>query len=97
MSKHTRGPWAVSVERKARVLIDSYDPESCATIEGGTHHKRIIATVPLCDKDNARLIATAPELYDALVDFVMQEHREGVTTPCGAKASQVLKKARGDL
>lgn len=56
MSKHTPGPWEVNKDYKGRTIIDCNDDNIC--IMDSLHEVDI--------KHNARLIAVAPELYEAL-------------------------------
>ena len=54
--KHTPGPWEMDKDYKGRTVVNSNDDRIC--IVEGVH------TVDI--KHNARLIASAPEMYEAL-------------------------------
>lgn len=56
MSKHTPGPWKVNKDYKGRTIIDCNDDNIC--IMDSLHEVDI--------KHNARLIAAAPEMLEAL-------------------------------
>ena len=87
MSKHTPGPWYFLPDRNGRLQVGpsiNYTvAEMCVTpLEG--------------QEANARLIATAPELLEALTDCVEHMHW---TQPQGEaawkKAKAVIAKATG--
>ena len=75
MSKHTQGPWEfleekeynnvpfISIRKKGFILIDDPDADEKNSIAG------IWSTKPI-DFANARLIAAAPELLEALEFFL---------------------------
>ena len=75
MSKHTQGPWEfleekeynnvpfISIRKKGFILIDDPDADEKNSIAG------IWSTKPI-DFANARLIAAAPELLEALIHAV---------------------------
>ena len=87
MSKHTPGPWAIYVNAPSDIVIrkmskDGYELCSIARVSSGYA--------------NARLIAAAPELLEALTDCVEHMHW---TQPQGEaalkKAKAVIAKATG--
>lgn len=100
MTKHTQGPWSV----------DGHDLTS--VIAGGPNHWRHIARCEFgyqahhepyfeMDKANARLIAAAPELLEALEDIIENCYFEKKDTNSTrninefrAKARAVIAKAR---
>ena len=82
MSKHTPGPWAIYVNAHSDIVIrkmskDGYELCSIARVSSGYA--------------NARLIASAPELLEALTDCVEHMHW---TQPQGEAA---LKKAKAAI
>ena len=82
MSKHTPGPWAIYVNAPSDIVIrkmskDGYELCSIARVSSGYA--------------NARLIAAAPELLEALADCVEHMHW---TQPQGEAA---LKKAKAAI
>ena len=82
MSKHTPGPWAIYVNAPSDIVIrkmskDGYELCSIARVSSGYA--------------NARLIAAAPELLEALTDCVEHMHW---TQPQGEAA---LKKAKAAI
>lgn len=92
MSKHTPGPW----DRTTRTNIEG----SSMTVIDANADGRIIAFVYEGDEANARLIAAAPEMLDALkqIEIVLNDsnaerrmerlrsHLRGVVLPAIAKA-----------
>ena len=99
MSRHTQGPWAIGnvSHKKQRVDIDS--PHADPTV--GHQTWRGLARAYGCNDmpaegsaamlANARLIAAAPELLEALSDCVAHMHW---TQPLGEAA---LKKAKAAI
>ena len=87
MSKHTPGPWAIYVNALSDIVIrkmskDGYELCSIARVSSGYA--------------NARLIAAAPELLEALADCVAHMHwtqQQGEAALKKAKA--VIAKATG--
>lgn len=74
MSKHTPGPWAV---QKAEDCLGRKLDDLVEWVVTGNEHDLWISTGPTWDQDhseeseaNARLIAAAPELLEALVHMV---------------------------
>jgi len=97
--KHTPGPWVVTVERTIPVLTNvgsgSYG-SVCST-----HARRPDVRE---NEDNARLIAAAPDLLEALRSALFTiEHRNGIrhrldlfTADEREKLASALRKATGD-
>lgn len=90
MSEHTPGPWNCSQE--------SVDPEWwIVTIKGGL----IVANVNAHHNQeaNARLIAAAPDLLDALDDALGElqadSHRDGARCLLLTKIEAAIAKAKG--
>jgi len=93
---HKTGPWKITVQPKGWIFI-------------GTDERQKLATVLVdCEEDkaNARLIATAPELLEALDivlhylerDFDMSGNDDRITGALQlayVKADEAIKKARG--
>lgn len=84
MSKHTPGPW------EARP-----DPNACASDDWcvGIGPENI-DKVAVCSKCDARLIAAAPELLEALIDLVAFYPPDS-TDPCVTAARAAIAKAEG--
>ena len=94
MSKHTKGPWAV-VEHDHAICIQTESPSKTkygasryAAIGGFDRNDRAQLEEA---RANARLIAAAPELLEALTDCVEHMHW---TQPQGEAA---LKKAKAAI
>ena len=94
MSKHTKGPWAV-VEHDHAICIQT---ESPSKTKYGAYRYAAIGGFDRNDRAqleearaNARLIAAAPELLEALTDCVEHMHW---TQPQGEAA---LKKAKAAI
>lgn len=98
MSKHTPGPWKASrsfgENKTARFLVSAID--SNKTLENGY----FAACVAVCDIEaNARLIAAAPELLEAL-KILLEEFKRVQTiglcqTHAKGLAIDALAKAEG--
>jgi hypothetical protein len=90
-SKYTPGPWTVS-EPPDALIVRTSDGRDIAWIDDSDQ-----------GEGNAALVATAPDLYAALValyDLVPQltwpaEHREDIMSALD-RASAALRKAEGD-
>ena len=61
-AKHTSGPWEVGA--------DPDGLEDCESIWYGEHGTQAEIAGRICEPTNARLIAAAPDMYDALRDAV---------------------------
>lgn len=70
VSKHTQAPWDCGVVVNLRCIDTDEFGFSIAWINTDNHHKIEEA------KANARLIASAPELFDAL-ELMIDTHDEG--------------------
>ena len=58
-TKHTDGPWLIStIEGEDNIMVGGYSDGSNIVADIRTHHKEHEA--------NAHLIASAPEMYEAL-------------------------------
>ena len=89
MTQHTPGPW--TVETPALGYIPEDDPESAfdgVSVFDADGHLVAIMPIDLYPDwyDNARLVATAPELLAALSDFVshyteLTDEHDGVGEP----------------
>ena len=97
MSMHTNGPWVIVTNRYGQPdnIIGENVPLSGVVCSFGVKVKRTCALPEL--KANARLIAAAPELLEALTDCVEHMHW---TQPQGEaawkKAKAVIAKATGE-
>ena len=92
---HSPGPW-IATRRTSRAPFDYHITQDWPT---GAH----IVTVHdegggRVHGDNARLIASAPDLLDALTDLVGGNGKEGdlFSTKAMDKARQAIAKARGE-
>ena len=89
MMTHTKGPWKV-LDGYARTVIDSKDRYICAT-KGGRKRKNPISGRGYVSTDeahaNARLIASSPELLEALEAMVRGDRG------AGSKAESAIQKA----
>jgi hypothetical protein len=85
MNKHTPGPWATYVNTNNDVTIRKMFPDGQECCE-----------IASCKSGftNARLIAAAPELLEAL-QFVMSAHGEQLSTAF-AMAQDAITKATGE-
>lgn len=86
MSKHTPGPW----------LYD-YAPGYCGeliALEDGTTLAEFV-TEP--SEANARLIAAAPDLLDALTDVMNFVAADLIDSDVGVKARAAIAKAKGQV
>jgi hypothetical protein len=85
MSKHTPGPWFIHEDQHDNVTIKAPDgdgvPWNVATILS-------YCGDPPCDKANARLIAAAPELLEALQEL----YNADWSNLCG-RAQEVCERA----
>ena len=88
MMKHTKGPWKINIDTGEYGVYHLYSPD----IGGDEVFER-----EEIDEANARLIAAAPELLDALRDLLyaatlpMKERREGWDS-----ARALIKKVAGE-
>jgi hypothetical protein len=71
--QHTPGPWEWDD------TVWSYDPEQQAPwlIQAGGRMDRVLGGQITCNEADARLIAAAPELLDALKEMVRMAETEG--------------------
>jgi len=87
----TAGPWKVHLVDET--LVTSKNADIATTFFGSAANAEERAS-------NARLIAGAPELYEALekaLNYIENTESEfGITLPCGDVARAVLRKARGE-
>jgi hypothetical protein len=104
MSKHTSAPWGIGQNAMGHWMI---------TAEESEHHRGYIATLATTNtqsETNARLIAAAPEMLDALREFMgdfvsivtAANHNDLATIIYVAKAcqkeiSELLKKVEGEV
>ena len=94
MNKHTPGPWTVNYETDINGMEN--DPENgCAGLVDVAHV--YMRTVPGRHEANARLIAAAPELLEALQEAVdRQAYREGSGPNWWENARAAIAKATGE-
>ena len=97
--KHTPGPWSVSVEDSAgRLFVIAHDKGVVARVTRRVTVRR--KNPDLSERDsNARLIAAAPEILEALEDamawFTKLEDWSGVGDPDIEKYQAAIEKAEG--
>lgn len=103
MSKHTPGPWVANVRKLGAARIEAPGRlvgfvSADETIEDA--HGRIHETTSAEAKANARLIAAAPDLLEALLHIVNDTPEPGedaeLTVIGYNKACAAIAKARGE-
>jgi hypothetical protein len=86
MGEHTPGPW-----RHGRLDMTTITEREVKFVYGPGNSPNLVAMAD-CSKDewraNARLIAAAPELLEALRELPGRDPREGLPCWCGAKEPQ---------
>ena len=92
-TKHTPGPWALDWN-VARIDVFSAD---AATLVATVRRSTMSAGVDSTARTNARLIAAAPDLYDALRELlyawdVLQDPAAGVAEDARAAIAQAVGK-----
>ena len=91
---HTKGPWEVGEEDGSSIWQEgTYEIDKTTNLICNVYPIDIGKSG--CQKYNARLIAAAPELYDALADLVGQCERDEPVI-CTGPALAALRKARGE-
>ena len=89
MSKHTPGPWTFYDDTASTGRIE--------IVALGKTVARIYRSVPEEDLPNARLIAAAPDLLEAAIEFVRKvECGEGRSTKSYAQFKAAIAKATGE-
>ena len=91
MSAHTKGPWALNWYVSCIDVFSSDAATLIATIRRSTLSKGIDADA----RANARLIAAAPELLEALCDLAESVRAAGITGPYLDAADAAIAKAKG--
>ena len=91
MSAHTKGPWALDWNVSCIDVFSSDAATLIATIRRSTLSKGIDADA----RANARLIAAAPELLEALRDLAESVRAAGITGPYLDAADAAIAKATG--
>ena len=90
MSKHTPGPWVAVARTNAHIEIEAPGQPS--------YSAKKVATVSLTNHEaNARLIATAPELLEALAALVLNIDAGGASLDAMRTARAAIAKAEGAL
>jgi hypothetical protein len=89
MSKHTPGPWRV-VDSWNDYMVEGQNGEEIIW-QDGPHN------TPTINKANARLIAAAPDLLEALVAIVGNSSIQRVSDELHAKARAAIAKAKGEV
>jgi hypothetical protein len=101
MSKHTPGPWVVSHGYDGSISVDTVD---YVRLNLTTACKIVVADI--CKHEmaehfsaeaNARLIAAAPELLEALQDVCARLLYRGVSTDAGHPDRTALEVARAAI
>lgn len=74
MNKHTPAPWTVNPKAKTNIRHGNLTIANCSSTHDGSREEEEIA--------NAKLIAAAPELLEALMEYVnlQQGHISKLTT-----------------
>ncbi len=86
MSKHTPGPWKPTYESDPYRLVDHTDGREIAAVSGVDNENR---------DANARLIAAAPDLLEALKGLLPM-WESGVSEPWVEAAKAAIAKAEGE-
>ena len=92
MSKHTPGPWFV--DHKSPFLVragDDIDGRHIAHIGPANYTPRFDV-----DEPNAKLIAAAPDLLEALYEIINDGGKFVMTNETHRKARAAIAKARGE-
>ena len=96
-TQHTPGPWNVQ-----RNVVNYRSGRTALEIRGAGDD--LIATLPGCDRDavNARLIAAAPDLLEALkkianLDYRGTNYTENILVDAIAVARAAIAKAEGQV
>ena len=78
MSKHTKGPWSVCLTIQSGVVTHWHitGPKYGSIYPVCNHTMEVMPNVDE-QRANARLIAAAPDLLDALKRMVLEQEREG--------------------
>lgn len=79
MAKHTPGPWHVGVRQAHRII---YDTKGWAVADATVYHGKESHDEMMA---NARLIAEAPAMLEALRAFVESAEEGGMCSVCGAE------------
>lgn len=107
-NRFSPGPWTFEVELYGIDIVRHISSSECAVIgevhlTGELDSERVHRLIGINDLPNARLIAAAPELYEALELAVqccncsLKERDSGHLVGCFAlKAIEVLAKVRGE-
>ena len=86
MSKHTPGPWIAQKDPNA-ISVDDW----CIGIENAP-----IDYIAVCSERNASLIASAPDLLEALCALVLNHDAGGITRGALIDAKAAFAKATGE-
>ena len=92
MSKHTPGPWFV--DHKSPFLVragDDIDGRHIAHIGPANYTPRFDV-----DEPNAKLIAAAPDLLEALSEIINDGGKFVMTNETHRKARAAIERARGE-
>lgn len=99
MTEHTPGPWTVSADRDAWGFYMLHDVASHECDECDECDDAIESHCPRCgwerDDANARLIAAAPDLLEAL-EMLLDTKRMAPLRVAQAQARAAITKARGE-
>lgn len=96
MSAHTPGPWHIQDDHGKRWIETNGNDDTIAEI----HRRRRMGSVYSCEEAdaNARLIAAAPDLLEALEEFMAHgEQAFGHDFEVMVKARAAIAKARGEV
>lgn len=100
MTAHTKGPWEWAVKDGNAFLVPAWHedaksyPETCAIIDDGSAYGEYTATIKP-DSPDAKLIAAAPDLLEALEAVL--ETCENCGDDAYLSAIAAIAKAKGEL
>lgn len=96
MNKHTPGPWTISDESDDFWMTVIANGKIVANVNPETFYSGVCDLVEMPVNENARLIAAAPELLEALKEIVSLEHSPMNFGVARTIARSAIAKARGE-
>lgn len=97
MNKFTKAPWIIDTNPRGNSILIVEDDELRYENRKLTRDTYLIAEVMSKNNEaDAHLIASAPDMYEALEQIVKNWHEHGTYQEEYKKAVAALKKARGE-